>query len=553
MTTAVASQSDRVELPPIRRRTVNQTLSAATHVSEGFADYVFRILDGRPRGGAPSVTEDPVAVVRHAAASRRLRLGREIACCLIAVVVICAVIGRLSYPLGFRPAVAAVALLIAVCTGRRLLARGLKAVVGWAWRSKWDRRRSGPLRWVACLAFATMLALALVVSQAALWDCAAMVLFGLVIGGVVVITESAMAHRRAAAIVAEGSSEPRDLASPVNRRLEQRIEGLTGTNVVVYSEERSSAPFVGNGLVVRPWKLDIDVHRRLRDATDDTFEMFDVVAFHEWLEGQFIVETAVASTASRQLAAGHRIYVDGRKIAWDSPLVADGRPLPRVDWEYLAEELSHPERADDQRVYFYLQEICRDGEIGVCTFVRPLLQDGSLSIEFVPLVIPPVHPDVEALVADLPLNVRDQIGRAIRLWTFHIPGAVFGSPVRCARRVLDWGARQSARVHWQLAVRCRWFYDLGAVMSIREGVSWRTPEELDHFAIRDLIRINDRLRDRLVTSIKTYLQAHGIDPDQLETAVTINQIQNWNVGNVRADMVGFGNNNTFGNPGRGEG
>ncbi|MEV6492006.1 hypothetical protein AB0M20_25820, partial [Actinoplanes sp. NPDC051633] len=488
-----------------------------------------------------------------AAASRRLRLVREITCCLIAVVVICAGIGRLSHLLGFRLAVAAVALLIAVCTGRRLLARGLKAMVGWAWRNKWDRRRPGPLRWVACLVLATILALALVMSQAALWDCAAMVLLGFVIGGVVVIAESAVAHRRAAAIVAEGSPEPRDLAPPVHRRLEQRIEGLAGAEVVVYSEERASAPFVGNGFVVRPWKLDVDVHRRPPAATDDTFEMFDVVAFHEWLEGQFIVETAVASTASRQLAAGHRIYVDGRKIAWDSPLVADGRPLQHVDWEYLSEELRHPDRADDQRVYFFLQEISRDGEIGVCTFVRPLLQDGNLSIEFVPLVIPPVHPDVEALVADLPLNLRDQIWRAMRLWTIHIPSAVFGSPVRCVRRVLAWGARQSTRVYWRLAVRCRWFYDLGADMSIREGVSWRTPEEFDHFAIRDLIRINDQLRDRLVTSIKTYLQAHGIDPDQLETAVTINQIQNWNVGNVRADMVGFGNNNTFGNPGRGEG
>ncbi|MEU8610913.1 hypothetical protein AB0C29_23280 [Actinoplanes sp. NPDC048791] len=553
MTTAVASQRERVEPAPIRRRTVNQTLCAATHVSEGLADYVLRILDGRPQGDAPSITEDPVAVVRHAAASRRLRLGREVGCSLVAVVVICSVIGRLSHPLGFRPAVAAVALFIAVCAARKRLARGLRAMGVWAWRSNRDRGRSGPLRWVASLTCATMLAIVLVLSQAALWDCALMVLVGLATGGVVVIAESAMAHRRAAAIVAEGSSEPRDLAPPVHRRLEQRIEGLTSANVVVYSEERASAPFVGNGLVVRPWKLDIDVRRRPSDAPDDTFETFDVVAFHEWLEGQFLVETAVESTTSRQLMAGHRIYVDGRKLAWNSPLVADGRPLPHVEWEKLAEELRHPERADDQRVYFYLQEICRDGEIGVCTFVRPLLQGGSLSIEFVPLVITPVHPDVEALVIDLPLGLRDQIGRAIRLWTFRIPAAVFGSPIRCARRLFDWGARQSARAHWLLAVRCRWFYDLGAVMSIREGVSWRTPEELDHFVIRDLIRINDQLRDRLVTSIKTYLQAHGIDPDQMETAVTINQIQNWNVGNVRADMVGFGNNNTFGNPGRGEG
>ncbi|MEJ3749550.1 hypothetical protein WEI85_40610 [Actinomycetes bacterium KLBMP 9797] len=554
MTAALAPQREKTNPTPIRRRTVNQTLCAAAHVAEGFADYAVRILDGPPRGGAPSVTDDPVALLRHATAARRLRCFRDVACCLVAMAVGGAVVGRLAGPLGYAPAVLAVAVLAAGWLGRRQLGLRLRAWYGWAWRSKWDRCRPGPLRWFVGFALAAVFAVVFLLRQAVLWDCVGIVLVGLGVGWVVIVGESVLAHRRAAVIVAEDAPEPRHLAPSLSNEAEQRIDGLTGANVVAYGESRASAPFVGNGFVVRPWKLDIDIHRRGSDGGDNdatSFEDFDVIAFHEWLEGQFLVEAAVESTRSRQLAAGHRLYVDGRKITWGSPLLAAGRPVPRVDWDYLADELRHPERADDQRVYFYLQEVCRDGEIGVCIFVRPLLQGGCLSIEFVPLVITPVHPDVEALIADLPARLRDQVGRAVKIWTRRLPATVFGGPGRCTKRVFESAARLSARARWRLAARYGWFYDVGAVMSVREGVSWREPKEFDHFVIRDLIRINDQLRDRLVTSIKEYLRKNGIDVDQMETAVTITQIQNWNVGNVRADMVGFGNNNTFGNPGRG--
>ncbi|MET0492738.1 MAG: hypothetical protein ABW000_06350 [Actinoplanes sp.] len=212
---------------------------------------------------------------------------------------------------------------------------------------------------------------------------------------------------------------------------------LADANVIAYSEARASAPFVGNGFVVRPKTLDIDVHRRASDGGGaNAFTLLDIVAFHERLEAQFAIENAVENTATRKITAGHRLYVDGRKIPWSSDLIEPGRPVPRsrVSWEYLAEELTHPERADDRRVYFYLQEIGRDGEIGVCIFVRPLLQGGKLSLEFQPLVIPPIHPDVEALIADLPRTLRDQVARAARIWTLRVPAAVFGGPLRCALR-----------------------------------------------------------------------------------------------------------------------
>ncbi|WP_282760950.1 hypothetical protein [Actinoplanes sandaracinus] len=532
---------------------MNQTLCAATHVTEGFADYTAHIFDGGPRGGAPYITEDPVALLRHAVTAKRSRSYRDVVCALVAVAIFATVVGRLADPLGHPPAVVTVVALIAGWRLRQRIRHALRTWCAWAWRSKWDRRQPGPLRWVAGVACAALLAAVVLLRQPVLWHCVAVVLAGLAVGWVVVVAESVLAHRRAAAILAEGAPDPRRLARPAGKDQERRAAGLIGANVIAYAESRASAPFVGNGFIVRPWKMDIDIHRRAPDADDrnaGAFEIFDVIAFHEWLDSHFQLETAVESTASRRLTAGHRLYVDGRKLGWRSPLLRDGRPVSTVDWDHLAAELRHGERADDQRVYFYLQEVCRDGAIGICTLVRPLVQGGSLSIEFVPLVLPPVHPDVEALIAELPASTRDHFGRAVRTWTPHLASTVFGAPGRCAKRLLGWMAKLSGRARWRLAARYGWHYDLGAVMSVREGVCWREPDEFDHFVIQDLIRINDHLRDRLVTSIKAYLRDRGIDTGQLDADVRITQIQNWNVGNVRADMVGFGNNNTFGSPGR---
>lgn len=537
---------------PTRRRAVDQTLCAAAHVAEGFAEYAVHIMDGPPRAGAPSLTEDPVALLRHATAARRLRGYREWVCCLIALAVGGAVVAQLAGEIGYGAAVAAVGVGIAGWAARQRLRRGLRALVVWAWRRHRDRCRSGPVRGVIVVALVAAMSLPFLLRQPVLWDCADTALVGLAAGWLVVVAESTLAHHRAAAIVVDGSPPPRGLARPLTGQVEERLDQLSDANVIVYGEPRAAAPFVGNGLVVRPWELAIDVRRRKADGNADAFALFDVVAFHEWLEAGFRIENAVESTSSRRLTSGHRLYVDGRKVHWESALLAADPPVPqlRIDWDVLADELRHPERSEDRRVYFYVQEIARDGEIGVCIFLRPLLQNGRLSLEFVPLVIPPVHPDVEALIDGLPARTRDQVARAARIWTPRACGAVFGSPVRCLARVRAGLRRWASRQRWRLAARYGWFYDHGAVMSVREGVSWREPNEFDHFVIRDLVRINDQLRDRLLASIKTYLEEVGVDTEEWDTSVTITSIQNWNVGNVRADMVGFGNNNTFGSPGR---
>jgi hypothetical protein len=74
-------------------------------------------------------------------------------------------------------------------------------------------------------------------------------------------------------------------------------------------------------------------------------------------------------------------------------------------------------------------------------------------------------------------------------------------------------------------------------------------EELHFNAIEDVVSIGASLQNRLLKTLQDFLEKHQIDTSDFtktrEQIVTT--IQTWNVGQVKADMVGFGNNNDFNN------
>jgi len=535
-TTAERQETPAVQAPAPNRRTVNQTICAVSYLDEDIAAFVADELDSPCRGGAPAATEDPVAALRHAVLARRLHFLRDVACLLIFAVTAGAVITQLAERFGLARAVPIFVLALVAYLSRRRLSR-------WSvqkWRKSWGRRRVRAIAWLAGLALGVAIVLILLLRSPLLWECAGTVLLGVAAGWTVMVGTALHALRRAAAVVAEDAPDPRSLAPRLGRRREQHAESLQSANVVVYGESRTTNPFVGNGLSYESKKITVDVGQHLPDCDAEPVE---VLSLHEWLQSRFLGETVADGG---QLTAGHRLYADGRRVPWSSSLMAAGRPVSRMGWDDLAEEIRHPERADDRRVYFYLQEICRGGELGVSIFVRPLLQGNELSIEFSPLLIAPLFPDVEELVNALPRRFRDQVGRAVRASTSHAPAMVLGSPLLCALRVIAWAARLSERGRWRLAARFGWRYDAGADISVREFLSWEDHKNFDHFVVQDVIRIQNYLSSLLVTTIAGYLRAHGIDTNQLSTEARITNIQHWTVGSVRANTVGFGSNHTFG-------
>lgn len=528
---------------PQPERTVDETLCAAVYLQHGLAEYVLRMVHhGQPAAWAPSTSLDVLALVRHAAVVYRTRRRRDILLCLLVAVAVAV------------PAVQAGGYLGPVAG---LVVAAALALV-WGYRA-YTRRREQPetgrlrvpnARWILgllVLAAAGVLALVL---EPRLWITVGAVLGAMVLAWFAAVGELLWAQHRARAILSYPGA-PRDLAPALDAAVEERIARLGTANVIPYNAVRAKFPFVGNGFRVRPWSVDIDVMRGATgdDGKEKVPEPVDIVEMHEYLSARFGGEATADTNGARRVNTGHRLYVDGTRIPWGSDLLAGDPPLPRerVEWPDLAERLRHPEHTDFQRVYFWIEEVGRHGEIAVALFVRPHLDGPHLSVEMVPHVVPPLKKDIEEVVAGLPTHALDRLTVAVRVGTRIAPELAVRGPVECAREVWRVVRLRHWRRLWRRAARRRRPYDFGAILSLREGVSVTSPKRLSHFVTSDLARINTYLQGRVLACVKEYLDGLGVDTEPLDDSLkkTVNNVQNWNIGDVRGDMVGFGNGNAF--------
>ncbi|MDR7277782.1 hypothetical protein [Catenuloplanes atrovinosus] len=531
-------------------RTVDQLMCAAAHNVDRFAGYVTFMLLHRLQAGSPSCADDPVALLRHAVRADRLRVARDIALAVLVVVTMGVDVAMMTTRSGVHVATATTLIVAGIVTGRRAMWLGVTACCSWAWRNR-GHPRSG---FAVALAGVGLISLTVVAWEVQAWRYLVPPAAALLTGYVIVAAERMIAHGRAAAILAPGAPPPGELAPPLPAKLETRIARLATMNVVVYAQSRAPAPFVGSGMPVRPWNLAFDVRRGADDGNngEKIFKQFDLAAFHRCLEESFDIECRMESTTARQLTTGHRLYVDGRHVHRMPDLSPEraSMPIDTVDWAYLSDELRHPERAGSRRVYFYIQESCRGGELVVAIYLRATLTGGKLSIEIVPQVIPPLHPNFKSAAGQVSVRRWNRVVDSLRFAVFRAPSAIVDSVGACAVRLGRAAAYRSRRVTRRLAERLGRTGDVGATMSIREGVAWTSPDDFDHFVVNDLIQINEHLQERLIATVKAYLDRLGIDTSCLEETVRINTtVQNWHIGNVRADMVGFGNNNSFNGPG----
>jgi hypothetical protein len=550
MTTAITAVRSTHVTAPAQERTVDETLCAAVYVCEGLPEYVLgRFHHGPPVAWAPSPTVDALALLRHATVARRVRRLRDVFLCLLAITAVVVPAATAGQVLGGPAALVMASAMIILWYRWLYLQRSRDRVTDPGQESRKPRLRR-VRRLALALAFVVP-TLLIAGREPRLAFCVATIVLIVAFGWAAAVAELMWAQRRAQAILTR-AAPPRDLAPPLDAAVEERVGRLATTNVVPYQALRASAPFVGNGFRVRPWHIDVDVHRGAIgvDGKEKVPDDVDIPRLHEFLHTHFSLETSVETTDARRWNTGHRLYLDGTRIPWGSDLLTGEPPLPRerVEWDDLVERIRHPENAIYQRAYFYLEEISRNGEIAVALFVRPQLHGAHLSIELVPHVILPIDQDVEMTVADLPEHPLDRWTVALRSCTPATLRLVLGGPAECARDVWAVIRRHYARRLWRRASRRRRRYDFGAVMSLREGVSMVDPQGLSHFVTSDLARINTHLQGRIVGSIKQYLDGLGIDTQSLDDSMkkTVNNIQNWNVGDVRADMVGFGNDNTFG-------
>jgi len=531
MTTTIVSPPQTWTAVPEADRTVDETLCADAYLLPGLAEYARSLLQYAPATAwAPSTALDILALSRHSAVALRIRRRRTVALC--ALLVLAAAV----------PAVVAADLLGPVAA--LVVAVGLVSL--WARRThtvyKGRGRIHGSGRRVLVGLVVAPLALLSLALEPRLWIVAGAFL----LAWVAVVAELLWARHRAWLVLGR-AGKLRDLAPPLDPTIEERIGRLTTTNVVAYHSARAPTPFVGSGFLVRPWSINVDVRRGARDehGEERAPEAVDVIALYEFLGKQFVVEAAVESGGVRRLNATFRLYVDGGHVPWSSDLLTGDPPRMHheLSWNELAARIRQLDGANHLRVYFCLEEVGRHGEIAVALFVRPYLRGGLLTVGLFPHVMPPLDRALETAVASLPHHPLDRLRQALRDGTRHTPALILASPAQCAGEVWRAVRLYRARRKWHRAARRRRPWDFGALISLREGVSVTDPKALSLVVMSDLSGTYNYLSSRVLGSVKAFLDQRGIDTRVLDG--TADNVQNWNFGDVRADMISFGDHNTL--------
>ena len=354
---------------------------------------------------------------------------------------------------------------------------------------------------------------------------------------------SAVLMRRRAALVRDAVGRTAELGRPLSPAVEERLSESAEANMIVYGGGRSYLPFLGSGQRVRDWKFEVDVTRGAPGNDLDPIP-FTEVELNDHLDMSFIGDM------NERLTGLHRLYVDGRSVrpvpddtkSWRGRFGAQpGQPLQYAGDAVLTEVAAEDESF--RRVYFCLQQTARNGELVVSLFVRPRLEGRVLYIEIALHALLPLAGWVLGPVVRLNGHPLDVLGRSVSEASRLLTG-----PIGRIRRDVQRGRRRSTRRRRALrAGRRDRSFDCGANISLREGISIDDLEEAHYNVLMDVVTIGASLQNRLLSALHEFLVAHRIDTaefDQTKRSI-VTTIQTWNVNQVKAEMVGFGNNNDF--------
>lgn len=546
------------EPPPPPRPTpyhdvITRYAAAAAHVNPWLCTSILVNFFARPRcAWGPSIGVDALGVVRHAVEARRRRRIRDALLMLILLGAAATILARMASRHGFRPTI----LTCAVLAGLAAVAWAARGPLHRLTSRTWSDLRKKP-RTMLWAGIAVLAVVALLVSTAVRWpglmtDVA--IAAGAFLTAWAVLLVSAFLSLRRATIVRDAIHRTTDLARPLKPDVEDRLRELSDANVVVYGEGRADLPFLGSGQRIRTWKFEIDV---TRGATGAAGERMQPVAFGDVEVNRHLDESFIGDQ-SDQMTCVHRLYIDGRteKPVADDPDEWHGYADPRLPHpvQYLSqdrilEEVRRPRVDEYRRVYFCLQQVDRSGEIVVSVFVRPHIHGRLLYLEIAMHALFPLNPVIINQVRNLSVHPVDRLSDAARRGTRRLFPMIFGSFARTWREGRYAMVRARRRRLAQRAVSRQRPFDFGANITLREGISTEDVEELHYNAIMDVVSIGASLQNRLLSVLREFLVKHRVDItdfDQTKQSI-VTTIQTWNVGQVKAEMVGFGNNNDFTN------
>ncbi|HZN20574.1 MAG TPA: hypothetical protein VFB84_20660 [Micromonosporaceae bacterium] len=536
------------KIPPSRRQPEEQRVTRAfcvlLHLTDEICDLVWNTYRRDPQrawGLCPAM--DLTALLRHARTARRTLVVRDTVLLVIALALPAIVVGRIAQRYGAMLAVVVAAVLVVAWAGWRFIRMAGRRLVR-AFLAVFKRHKVRTSRWAGLSILVLGLAVKNLLEDPDLMTDLKLAFSCSLLAWLTSLVSAYQAHANARRVW-RSKTAPRELMPRLPDLVEDRLEGMDRTNVVVYSEGRAVNPFVGSGHRVADWLVRINVRRGVPHDGGDRKEPkpVDVVEFYRFLHEQWCAERAMVARC------GFRLYVDGSRLHPPSVLLPTGYgpPLSRLPTAKLLEYVRQPTHEEHQRVYFYLESASHHGELVVTLLTRAYLQGPVLFVDITLNALLPTDPLIIAVARDQPSHIPDIAWRVLRAGTARLPTLLLTSPARVGARART--AMRSCRIQRLSRRAVRWdrHVDYGAGISAREGFSLVDLVQLGHNVITDLERQAVYMQARVLGALKVFLEERDIDTSDFDQArqTIVNNIQNWNIESVKAGMVGFGNANTF--------
>jgi hypothetical protein len=332
-----------------------------------------------------------------------------------------------------------------------------------------------------------------------------------------------------------GRFHAQDAPTSPSQRIEKRLTMVRqqqNGNLVVF---RDRSTFVGSGEEYSYDHIMVNVALgRKKNGKRQQPIPFSTPQLHEALE------TALKSMEFPDIRVGQRLYVNGENISSDPRLLPHKLGPPATDAS--ADLLRHGcNPASESRTYVCAEIGGWKGQLVVSLFTRAVQSRGSLQVEWMFRILPPLNTNFLLVDRRYELPVIAQIPKAMVTGVLWFVPSLLWAPVALARyavvpfKELVRTRRQSYRI------RRGYAFNYGSPRSIREGpISYRQPHD---FMAADALTFIVLAQHTMLRALGRFFKAHKIDMKQFasQEQTIINKVNNYNVEKIKGQNVAVGN------------
>ena len=339
-----------------------------------------------------------------------------------------------------------------------------------------------------------------------------------------------------ARLMLRGRFRARHAPSSSSRRIEARlavVQRQQKGNLVVF---RGRSAFVGSGQKVVHDRIVVNVARgkKGKGGKRQPPIPFSTLQLHGALE------TALKNMNFPELRVGQQLHVNGEHVAADQRLLPEalGPPVADAPTGLLDEGCLHP--TPEARTYVCAEISGWKGQLVVSLFTRAVQVHGSLQVEWMFYVLPPLNTNLLMIDQQYEPHRIKQITKAACSGILYFAPDLLSAPVTFAQYAIRPVVNRFRIRGQSYRIRNGYVFNYGSPRSIRENaISYRRQHD---FVIGDELTFIFLARHTMLRALRKFLKAHRVDMKQFsdQEQTIIKRINKYSVGKIKAKNVAVG-------------